>query len=171
MSMIHHGLVAHLCLYFTLLFHAPLAAGSINTLTLHDGKLTVSASQISLVDLARELTNVSGINFVTVGETNKLIDVDISDEPFAKAIAKLSPNHLLVSKTFNVADGIYEVIFMLQDDYSADTILQEYLPTGEPVQDFIEPATQNVQEPATPVEVTKPDTDQSSVSAGSELNQ
>lgn len=113
-------------------------AGSINAIELHDGNLTLSASQISLIDIAQELELLSGIPITAIGNTVKLMDVDIVSEPFAKAIAKISPNHLLVRKSVNEPDTILEVIFMLQDDHTDSGIFNENLPSGEPVQDIIE---------------------------------
>lgn len=154
----------HLCLCIVLLLPAPSLAGSINVLTLHDGKLTISASQILLVDLAQELANISGINFTVVGETNRFIDVDIADEPLAKAIAKLAPSHLLVSERVNETLVISEVIFMLQDDNNAGVNFQEFLPTGEPAEGFIESLDPNMQETVISQEVTETSIEQQDIS-------
>lgn len=127
---------------------------------LHDGNLTLSASQTSLIDIAQELALLSGIPITTIGDTVKLVDIDIVDEPFAKAIATISPNHLLVRKSVDEVDVILEVIFMLQDDHNDSGNFNENLPSGEPVQEFIETPEPANQEQVPTVEITESSTNE-----------
>ena len=102
-----------------------------------DGLLSVRASNVSAGELASELSNQLGISVVITGDTDTRINVDIVKEPFEKALAKLSPNNMLVRSNGN---DIFEVVLMMDDgqDGASSGRADQFLPSGSPAEEVLD---------------------------------
>ena len=115
----------------------PLAnAQSSPEITFSDGLLSVNASNVSATQLADALSQETGIAIVIQGDTNAAISADINDEPFEKAIAKLSPNHLLVHASKALNAELLEVVLIIPEGGSQASVGGEFLPSGAPAEEI-----------------------------------
>ncbi len=104
-----------------------------------DGLLSVQASNASAAELAEVLSNQLGISVVVTGDAEARVNIDIIDEPLDKALAKLSPNHMLVRKNEQSDSEITEVVLMMGEGSSSGNSSggeDEYLPSGSPADDI-----------------------------------
>lgn len=101
-----------------------------------DGLLTVQA-KTSARHLAEVLSEQLGINFVVTGDAESLVNIDIIEEPLDKALAKLSPNHMLVRNDVNPDSKIVEVVLMMGEDGGSSSTAggDQFLPSGSPADD------------------------------------
>lgn len=109
----------------------PVFAGSFDVLQFNNDRLTISASQVSLTEVAQKLTELTGIPCTVTEGADQLITIDIVDETFVSTIAKISPNNLLVRKFIGNKEIITEVVFMPNDGESSTSYADGNLPTGE----------------------------------------
>lgn len=103
-----------------------------------DGLLSVQASNASAAELADVLSNQLGISVVVTGDTEARVNIDIIDEPLDKALAKLSPNHMLVRKNKQADSEIIEVVLMMGEGSSSGNSgggEDQFLPSGSPADD------------------------------------
>lgn len=126
-----------LCTTVLFLLSNPLFAGNLDVLKYDNERLTVLASGVSLVELAQQLSDLTDIAIIVTEGADKLVDIDIVDEPFETAIAKISPNHLLKRKVANGKEVIAEVVIMLDDAANTANNTNSNLPTGEPTQEVV----------------------------------
>jgi|GEM_PF-6143860 len=106
-------------------------------IAMRDGLLSIRANGASVTELAAALAAETGINFVVTGNGGTPITADIVDEPFDRAVAKLSPNHLLVRDGKRADATVTEVILMLDDDDSGGSGDGGFLPSGAPADEII----------------------------------
>ena len=106
---------------------------------LRDGLLSIRASGAPASSLAEALAQETGVRFVVTGDATRAISTEIVDEPLDRAIAKLSPNHLLVRDGERPDAPLVEVVLML-DDAAASAVGggAEFLPSGAPADEIIE---------------------------------
>ena len=106
--------------------------------TLRDGLLSIRANGASAVALADALSGETGISFAVTGDTDQAITAEIVDEPLARAIATLSPNHLLVRDGKGADAPLVEVVLMLDD--AAGSVAaggeDQFLPSGDPADEI-----------------------------------
>ena len=104
---------------------------------LRDGLLTVRANGATAVDLAAALSTETGISFVVTGDAAATITAEIVDEPFIAAVAKLSPNHLLVRGGKGADSPVTEVVMILDDAGGAGGGGggEGFLPSGGPAEE------------------------------------
>ncbi len=105
-----------------------------------DGLLSVQASNATATELAEVLSNQLGISVVVTGDTEALVNIDIIDEPLDKALAKLSPNHMLVRKNKLSDSEITEVVLMMGEGTSSgnsSSAEDQFLPSGSPADDVV----------------------------------
>lgn len=126
---------------------SPLFADTFKVLQYKDGRLTIRATQTSLVDVAQKLSELTDITFIVTEGADQLVNIDIVDEPFATAIAKISPNNLLKRKSIDNKEVFTEVVFMLNDSDNSFGLLDGNLPTGEPTQEVLDQADSFQAEP------------------------
>ncbi|MBX2882346.1 MAG: hypothetical protein KTR32_20525 [Granulosicoccus sp.] len=100
----------------------------------HDGLLSIQAADASARQVAEELSRTLGINVVLTGDDQTRLDIDISEEPLDKAIARLSPNNLLVRESASPESPIIEVVLMLADNstFANTSAESQFLPSGAP---------------------------------------
>ena len=106
-----------------------------------DGLLSVQANNVSATELADELSNQLGISVVVTGDAETRINLDIVDEPFEKALGKLSPNNMLVRG--NDANDITEVVLMMGEgqDSGSSGSADQFLPSGSPAEEVVDEQT------------------------------
>ena len=73
----------------------------------------VQASNVTARELAEELSSKLDINIVLTGDAETLLNIDISEETLAQAVARMSPNNLLVRESADSRSKIIEVVLML----------------------------------------------------------
>lgn len=100
-----------------------------------DGLLSVNASNVPVTQLADALSQETGIAVIVQGDTNASISADISDEPIDKAIAKLSPNHMLVHASKALDADILEVVLIIAEGGAQAASGGEFLPSGAPAEE------------------------------------
>lgn len=102
-----------------------------------DGLLSIQANNATALELADVLSNQLGISVVVTGDTEARVNIDIVDEPLDKALAKLSPNHLLVRKSEQPGSAITEVVLMMGEGSASDSSGgdDQFLPSGSPADD------------------------------------
>lgn len=102
-----------------------------------NGTLSVQASNVSASELANELSDELGISVVVTGDAETRVNLDIVEEPLEKALAKLSPNNMLVRDTN--ANDIIEVVLMMGEgqDTGAGGGADQFLPSGSPAEEVI----------------------------------
>ncbi len=105
----------------------------------NDGLLSVQASNTSASTLAQVLTDELGISVVVTGDTESLVNIDIVEEPLNKALAKLSPNHMLVRSSEAPDSTIVEVVLMMGEGSASGGggSDDQFLPSGSPADDII----------------------------------
>ncbi len=106
---------------------------------MQDGLLSIKADNVSAIELADALSRETGIKFSVQGDTVAKLSADISDEKVDKAIAKLSPNHLLVHESKALNADILEIILIVSEGGTQASANGDFLPSGAPA-DVIEPA-------------------------------
>lgn len=104
-----------------------------------DGMLSVQASNTSATALAEILSEELGISVVVTGDTETLVNIDIVEEPLDKALAKLSPNHMLVRSSKQPGSSIVEVVLMMGEGSSSGSSGSDdqFLPSGSPADDIV----------------------------------
>lgn len=105
-----------------------------------DGLLSVQASNTSASALAEGLATELGISVVVTGDAEALVNIDIVDEPLAKALAKLSPNHMLVRSSKEPDSSIVEVVLMMGEGENTSGSSggdDQFLPSGSPAEETI----------------------------------
>jgi len=102
-----------------------------------NGNLSVQATNVPASDLALELSNELGITVVVTGDAATRINLDIVEEPLEKALAKLSPNNLLVRDSHD--HDIIEVVLMMGEGQESSQVsgAEQFLPTGSPAEEVI----------------------------------
>jgi len=120
-----------------LLGSAPLVAQQPYDIALRDGLLSIRANGAAIMDLAEALAAETGVSFVVTGDTGTPITTEIVDEPFARAVAKLSPNHLLVKDGKSADAAVVEVVLMLDDADGGGGGNDGFLPSGAPADEII----------------------------------
>ena len=121
-----------------LLGAAPLLAQQPWDIALRDGLLSIRANGAPMIDLAAALTAETGVSFVVTGDAGSPVTTEIVDEPFAQAVAKLSPNHLLVKEDESAGGAVVEVVLMLDDASSGGAGGGDgFLPSGAPADEIV----------------------------------
>jgi len=121
-------------------------------ITFNEGRLSVNANNVSVAQLADALSQETGIAIVIQGDTNAAMSADINDEPFEKAIAKLSPNHLLVHASKALDAEILEVVLIIPEGGSQASVGGEFLPSGAPAEEIAGAQPPPVTAAATPTD-------------------
>lgn len=106
----------------------------------HDGLLSVQANNASANELAEVLSDQLGISVVVTGDTEARVNIDIIDEPLEKALAKLSPNYMLVRNSRQPGSEITEVVLMMGEGSGSGNVSggeDEFLPSGSPADDVV----------------------------------
>lgn len=107
---------------------------------LRDGLLSVRAVAAPATALAEALANETGVRFVVAGDGARPITTEIVEEPLEKAIAKLSPNHLLVRDGEARDAALVEVVLMVDDAAGGGAGASgggEFLPSGAPAAEIV----------------------------------
>ncbi|WP_088919383.1 hypothetical protein [Granulosicoccus antarcticus] len=104
-----------------------------------NGMLSVQANNATASELAQLLSDQLGISVVVTGDTEARVNIDIIDEPLDKALAKLSPNHLLVREDKQPDSAITEVVLMMGEGSASDSSGgdEQFLPSGSPADDIV----------------------------------
>lgn len=118
---------------------APLALAQQVEVTESDGRLSIQASNTSASALAEKLSDELGISVVVTGDAETRVNIDIVDEPLDKALAKLSPNHMLVRSSKLPDSSIVEVVLMMGEGSASGSSGSddEFLPSGSPADDIV----------------------------------
>ncbi len=125
------------CLLWSIGMSAALAQQAVQVRE-QDGLLSVQASNATAIELAEVLSNQLGISVVVTGDSEARVNIDIIDEPLDKALAKLSPNHMLVRKSKQSDSEIIEVVLMMGEGSSSGNSgggEDQFLPSGSPADD------------------------------------
>ena len=102
-----------------------------------NGLLSIQASNASAQQLAEALTDQLGISVVVTGDTETLINIEIVEEPFDKALTKLSPNNMLVRAGKAADSEIIEVVLLLgEGSQEAGGNAEQFLPSGSPAEEI-----------------------------------
>jgi len=100
--------------------------------------VSILANNAPIQELANALSTETGIVFSLTGEKTTPITIEIVEEPLEKAIAKLSPNHLLVRDSEASDAQLIEVVLMMSEAGAAggggNT---EFLPSGAPAEELV----------------------------------
>ena len=107
---------------------------------LRDGLLSIRANDAPAVALAEALAGETGVSFVVTGDPQQAITVEIVDEPFDRAVAQLSPNHLLMRDGERADAPVIEVVLMLDDAPDGSGGAgggAEFLPSGAPAEEIV----------------------------------
>lgn len=120
------------CLVMLLILSSAHAQQQIDV-TERDGLLSVQATNTSAAELAQVLTEQLGINVVVTGDTETLVNIDIVEEPLAKALTKLSPNNMLVRSDADPDSEIIEVVLIMGEGSGSQSgSSDQFLPSGAP---------------------------------------
>lgn len=115
----------------------PLTANSdITFLEVQHGKITMEASRVSLIEVAKAISEKSNIPITASEGLDQMVDISVFEMALIPAIARISPNHLVVQKKINGKNVITSIQFILD---SGSSIGGEYnLPSGEPAEEIAE---------------------------------
>lgn len=103
-----------------------------------DGLLSVQASNTTASELAELLSRELGISVVVTGDAEARVNLDIIEEPLHKALARLSPNHLLVRRDSRPDSEITEVVLMMgEGSDNGGSSDEQFLPSGSPADDIV----------------------------------
>jgi len=105
-----------------------------------DGLLSIQASNASASRLAQVLSERLGIRVIVTGNTEARVNIDIIEEPVDKALAKLSPNHMLVHDGRRRDSTIVEVVLMMDENNAGSNSGggdSQFLPSGSPADDVV----------------------------------
>jgi len=104
-----------------------------------DGRLSIRASNASIIEVATRLSEQLGITVVVTGDNESPLTVDIVDEPVEKAINQLSPNNMVVrAGEFGKGDITEIVLIMGESSDGASSGSDEFLPTGSPADEVVD---------------------------------
>jgi len=104
-----------------------------------DGRLSIRASNASIIEVATQLSEQLGITVVVTGDNESPLTVDIVDEPVEKAINQLSPNNMVVrAGEFGKGDITEIVLIMGESSDGASSGSDEFLPTGSPADEVVD---------------------------------
>ncbi len=125
-----------------LLYQSSAGAG-ITVLEITDGSITMQASRVSLTDVAKAISEESEIDITATEGEDQLVDIDLYNMPFLPAIARISPNHIVVQKTIAGEKLVTGVTFIL--DYGQSNGGDFNLPSGEPADEIAQEEMPNVE--------------------------
>lgn len=130
--------VLAVCLITLLACSAALAQPRVEVAS--DGKLvSVQATNTSARSLAEALSEQLGIAVVVTGNTESPVTIDIVDEPLEKALAKLTPNYMLVRADKSAQSEIVEIVLIMEESGLAGSgQSEEFLPSGSPAEEIID---------------------------------
>lgn len=105
---------------------------------LRDGLLSIRANAAPAAALAEALAAETGVRFVVTGDGSSPLTAEIVAEPLEKAIAKLSPNHLLVREGDGADAPVIEIVLMLDEGGGGGGAGGgEFLPSGAPAAEIV----------------------------------
>ena len=110
------------------------ANADITVLEIEDGTITMEATQVSLVEVAQAISEQSDLEITASEGLDQLVDISIFNTPIIPAMAKISPNHMLVQKKVAGKTVVSGVTFIL--DYGQTGGSDFNLPTGEPADEI-----------------------------------
>ena len=113
------------------------AAQSVEVTEGGPGRVSIRAGNASAAQIAQALTERTGIPVAVTGDAATAIDIDIVDEPLAKAVAAIAPNHLLMRGNAEPDSPITEIVLMMPDGSDGGIESTEFLPTGEPADGIV----------------------------------
>ena len=119
---------------FAAVFSAGAFAQQSFDVAMRDGLLSIRANGTSAAELAAALAEETGIRVVVTGDAEQGLTTEIVEVPLVKAIALLSPNHLLVRGEGGADAPVLEIVLML-DEAGGDGTgggETEFLPSGAP---------------------------------------
>ena len=103
--------------------------------------IAIEANNASLKELLEELERVTGIPVNYESDTNERVSLTVSSTTLENAIAKITPNHLIVHQMQNGEKTVKELIVIPSDSGGgSDAADSSFLPNGQPAP-AIEPTT------------------------------
>ena len=132
------SLVKRFTLLTSLLVCSNVFAQSAVQVQFDEDLLSVQADNAPARDLADELARELGIRVVIMGDAQTRVSLDIFEEPMEKALAKLSPNNMLMHSAD--ASDITGVVLMMGSSSTGVSGAgpDSFLPSGSPVDAVIE---------------------------------
>ncbi len=109
--------------------------------TSRDGLVTILANAATAADIAAAIGDATGVAVIVHGEPSTPLSANIVDEPLDKAIAQLSPSHMLVRDGDATDSEIIEVVLMMPDPASSAATSTEFLPSGAPAPEVVDGGT------------------------------
>ncbi len=120
-------------LLLSLLFTSQCALADSFNIDISDDDIAIEASNASLKELLQELENLTGIPVEYVAETDEKVTLSVGMTSVENAIAKITPNHMIVHETQNGKNVIKELIIIpAESDLASGGSGSAFLPNGNP---------------------------------------
>ncbi len=125
------------------------ARAEIAVLEISDGMVTIEATGVSLKEVAKAISERTQIEITASPGIDRVTDISLYDQPFLTAIARISPNHLIVQRRIHGNYTVTGVHFILDSGQSDGGEFN--LPTGAPADEITqdEPLESPVDDQAT----------------------
>jgi len=117
-----------------------LAADDFN-IEVSNNDVAVEANNANLKELLLELEKLTGIPIKFISDSEERVSLSVGMTTVENAIAKITPNHLIVHETIDGKKVVKELIVIAENSGTANTAASSsFLPNGQPAP-AIEPTT------------------------------
>lgn len=107
-------------------------------ISIRDDLVSILANNAPVNELTQALAAETGVVFTLTGEKTTPVTVEIIEEPLEKAVAKISPNYLLVRENEAIDAALVEVVLMMDEGSNSGAGgAAEFLPSGAPAEELV----------------------------------
>ena len=110
------------------------ARAEISVLEITNGMVTMEATGVSLKEVAKAISEKAQIEVTASPGIDRVTDISLYNQPFLTAIARISPNHLIVQRRIHGINAVKGVHFILDSGQSGGGEFN--LPTGAPADEI-----------------------------------
>ena len=110
------------------------ARAEIAVLEISNGMVTIEATGVTLNEVAKAISEKTQIEVTASPGIDRVTDISLYNQPFLTAIARISPNHLIVQRRIHGNNAVTGVHFILDSGQSGGGEFN--LPTGAPADEI-----------------------------------
>ena len=110
------------------------ARAEIAVLEISNGMVTIEATRVTLNEVAKAISEKTQIEVTASPGIDRVTDISLYNQPLLTAIARISPNHLILQKRIHGNNTVTGIHFILDSGQSGSGEFN--LPTGEPVDEI-----------------------------------